>query len=221
MGYLLILGAGSGTARALAQKYASEGQDLYLADKNPESLEEIQQVIIDEHGVDVHILKFDVTEFYNHRNFYNSLSPKPFGVICAVDYQGDGLRAQKDFLEAKRIIDINYTGVVAILNIIANDFEDREAGYITVVSYAGNEKDENAYYLYKSAKEAMNTYASGLHNRLGKAGVNVLTALQGLKVSEPGKFAEKIFNAQQKGREVVYLRESKDLATLVKGIKWK
>lgn len=221
MGYLLILGANSETAKALAKRYASQGCDLYLADKAPELLEEAKQAIIEEYGVDVQLIKFDVTEFYNHRNLFNSLSPKPFGVICAVDYQGDQIRAQKDFLEAKRIVDINYTGLVSILNIIANNFEEKETGFITAISYAAEKNEEQASYVYASAKVGFNAYIAGLRTRLSPAGVPVLTVMQPSVVNEPEKFAEEIFNAQQKGKDVLYSKEAGNLAALVKGFRWK
>ena len=95
MGYILILGAGTETGKILANKYASKGYDLYLADKTTEELETTKESINEEYGVDVQTLKFDVTEFYNHRNLYMSLNPEPGGVICAIDYKGDPKRAQR------------------------------------------------------------------------------------------------------------------------------
>lgn len=221
MGYLLILGANSDMGKALAEKYASNRYDLYLADKDNEGLELVQQSITEQYGVDVQLLKFDVTEFYNHRNFYNSLSSKPFGVICAVDFRGEQERAQKDFLEAKRIIDVNYTGLVSMINIIANDFEDREAGFIVGVGYSGDKKEERANYIYKSAKAAFISYIEGLRERLSASGVVVNTILQGLYVEDVEKQADVIFNAQQKGKDVVGSKEAGNLAALVKGIGWK
>ncbi|OGI00045.1 MAG: hypothetical protein A2Y25_09045 [Candidatus Melainabacteria bacterium GWF2_37_15] len=221
MGYVLVLGANSHIAKALAEKYASYGYDLYLVDKDPENLEETRNRIAEQHGVDVQLLKLDITEFYNHRNFYNSLSPKPFGVISTVDYQGDEIRAHKDFLETKKIIDINYTGLVAMLNIIATDFEECGSGFIIAVSYASNKKEELAHYTYKSAKDGLTSYISGLRNRLDKAGVNVLTVMQGLDVADPEKFAEEILAAQQKDKDIIYSKEAGNLAGLVKGLGWK
>jgi decaprenylphospho-beta-D-erythro-pentofuranosid-2-ulose 2-reductase len=201
MGYLLVLGAGTDIAQAIAMKYASSGYNIYLADKNTEQLEETRIRINEEFETDAQALKFDVTEFYNHRNFYNSLSPKPAGVICAIDYQGDGFRAQKDFLEAKRIVDINYTGLMAMLNIIANDYEENKSGFITVLGYAEDKKDEKAHYIYKSAKNALNTYVSGLKGRLAKSNINVMTANLCSVRFDPERFAEDIFNEQQKGKD--------------------
>lgn len=221
MGYLLILGANTETAKALAKIYALHGCDLYLADKAPELLEDTRQILIEEHGVDVQLIKFDVTEFYNHRNLFNSLAPRPFGVICAVDYQGDQLRSQKDFLEAKRIVDINYTGLISMLNIIANNFEEKESGFITAISSSSEKINESTNYIYNSAKAGFNAYIAGLRARLSGSGVTVLTVMQPLVVNEPEKYAEEIFNAQQKGKDVLQSKETGNLASLVKGFKWK
>lgn len=222
MANILILGANSDAGKALAKKYASAGYDVYLADKNPEPLNEIAHYVNDEYGIDAHVLKFDPTEFYNHRNFYTALSPEPTGIICAVDYPGDGLRAQKDFLEAKRIMDNNYTGLIALFNIIANDFEERGSGFIIAIGYTPPDKDEQSNYIYKSSKDAFISYVEGLKSRFSKSNISVLTAKKGLVKDDTGKFAEKVFDAQQKGKEAVSSNgNGGGLATMVKGLKWK
>ncbi len=221
MGHILVFGAGSDLANELAKKYALMGHDIYFADKNPETLEEIKQFIIDEYGVDSQVLKFDVAEFYNHRKFYESITPAPLGIICTVDHQGDGTRAEKDFLEAKRIIDYNYTGLVAMFNIIANDFEERESGFMVFINKSCNENDEPFHYIYKSAKDGFAGYVAGLNSRLAKSNVSVITAVTGPVVDNPEKFAEKIFSAQGKGITYVSSKNESVLSTLARGLKWK
>ena len=230
MEYLLILGANSDIAKALAEKYASDGYNLYLAGRNLEELEETKQYITETYTVDVQVFKFDILEFYNHRNFYNNLNTKPIGVICATGYLGNQDRAQKDFLEAKKIIDTNYTGIVSILNIIANDFEKREEGFIIGISSVVGEKNPQIFYTYSSAKAGLTSYLSGLQNRLIKSNVQVLIAKPGFvsskmtkdiempkkRTSTPEEFAESIYDAWQKEKKTVY---SKDNNSLIKRLK--
>ncbi len=217
MGYVLILGANTDIGKVLAEKYAFEGYNLYLADTNTEELEETRQYLIDLCEAEVRILKFNVLEFYMHRDFYKRLDPKPTGVIIAVDYTGDQKRAQKDFLEAKKIIDTNYTGLVSILNIIAKDFEEREEGFIIGLNSIAGEENKQILYTYSSAKQGYCAHLEGLKKRLSKSNVQVLIARPGFvhtketknielpnqPVIIPGDAAEIIFNVWQKNKEAV------------------
>ena len=142
------------------------------------------------------------------------------GVISAVGYLGDQDKAQSDFSEAKKIIDTNYTGVVSLLNIIADDFEKRRNGFIVGISSVAGDRGRKSNYIYGSAKSALTTYLSGLRNRLYDANVQVLTVkpgfvatkmTKGLDLPEkltalPEEVAEDIYNAQQKGKNVLYTK---------------
>lgn len=231
MGYLLILGANSDIAKALAEKYASNGYDIYLSDKNTEDIEETRRHITETYGVNAHVFKFDVLEFYNHRNFYNSLDPKPVGVICTEGYLGDQKRAQKDFLESKKIIDTNYTGLISIINIIAADFEERDDGFIIGLGSVAGETSGKELYTYYSAKEGFLSYLLGLQNRLKKVGVQVLAVKPGFVLAKatrdmeiPEKLtiateelAESIFTAQQKGEHTLFLGDARNLKSVIAG----
>jgi hypothetical protein len=220
MRYVLILGANSDIAKALIEKYASNGYNLYLASRDMSELEVTKQYITESYNVDVKVFKFDVLEFYNHRAFYNSLNPKPEGVITTVGYLGDQKRAQKDFLEAKKIIDTNYTGVVSILNIVANDFEEKKDGFIIGICPISEDKGKQNFYTYYSSKAGLTSYLSGLKNRLDPSNVHVMTVKPGFVYtkmtkeieipqklsSTPEKVANDIFKSQQHGRDVIYTK---------------
>jgi len=51
--------------------------------------------------------------------FYRT-KPKPDITICVFGYLGDQTLAESDWKECERIIQVNYTGAVSILNIVAN-----------------------------------------------------------------------------------------------------
>jgi len=159
-------------------------------------------------------------DYESHHQFYEGLKEKPLGVITAVGYLGDQKKAQVDFNEAKPIMDTNYTGVVSLLNIIANDFEQRKSGFIVGISSVAGDRGRKSNYIYGSAKAALTAYLSGLRNRLHDAQVHVLTVKPGFvatKMTEdmdlpekltaqPEEVAEDIYKAQQKGKNVLYTK---------------
>ncbi len=215
---LLILGATSDMAQAIAKKYAAEGWSLTLAALEPDLLEPIAGDLRVRSKGDVHALEFDATDFSNHRHFYESLETKPDAVICVFGYMGDQLLARTDIDEIRRTIDINYTGAVSILNIVAEDFEKRGHGSIAGVSSVAGDRGRQSNYIYGSAKAGLTTYLSGLRNRLAKSGVHVMTVKPGFVrtkmtenlelpaalTAEPEQVANTVFQGLERKRNVVY-----------------
>ena len=220
MAYILIIGAKSDIAKAVAKEYAKHGYDLYLAARNSEELQPFANDIKIRTQQNVHTIDLNILNFESHRTFYDSIKIKPVGVISAVGYLGSQESAQSDFREAEKIIDTNYTGVVSIINIIADDFEKRRSGWIIGISSIAGDRGRKANYIYGSAKAALTTYFSGLRNRLYLSKVHVMTVKPGFvatKMTEsmdlpekltaqPEDVAREIFQAQQKRKNVIYTK---------------
>jgi len=220
MSYVLIIGAKSDIAKETARTYAKNGYNLYLAARKSEELEDLKTDIEVRSGVEVKLQEFDITDYESHQSFYDSLSEKPLGVIVVSGYMIEQKLAQKDFSESLQTINVNYTGAVSILNIIANDFERERRGFIVGVSSVAGDRGRKANYIYGSSKAAFSAYLGGLRNRLYESGVSVLTVKPGFvatKMTEnldlpekltaqPADVAEDIFSAQQKGRNVLYTK---------------
>lgn len=220
MSYVLIIGAKSDIAKAIAREYASHGYDLYLAARNVSELETFANDIKIRFERNVKCIELDILNYVSHNNFYNSLEEKPLGVISAVGYLGEQNKAQNDFSETQKIIDTNYTGIVNLINIIANDFEQRKNGFIVVISSVAGDRGRKSNYIYGSAKAALTAYLSGLRNRLYDANVHVLTVKPGFVATKmtkgmdlpekltakPEDVAKDIYKAQQNGNNVLYTK---------------
>lgn len=237
MSYVLIVGAKSDIAKATAREYAKNGYDLYLAGRNINELEEFKKDLEIRSNIDVQLKQLDINDFSSHENFYNSLNPKPLGVIVVAGYMAEQKECKKDFTKTLNTININYTGAVSILNIIANDYEKDKNGFIVGVSSVAGDRGRKANYIYGSAKAAFTTYLSGLRNRLYESKVNVLTVKPGFVntkmtehldlpeklTAEPEDVAKDIYYAQQKGKDVLYTKGVwKVIMTVIKLIpEWK
>ena len=220
MNYVLIVGAKSDIAKATAREYAQQGYDLYLAARNANELEAFANDITVRTQKTVKTIELDILDYQHHQFFYDQLEEKPLGVITAVGYLGNQEKAQSDFNEAKRIIDTNFTGIVSLLNIVANDFEQRRSGFIVGISSVAGDRGRKCNYIYGSAKAALTAYLSGLRNRLYDAQVQVLTVKPGFvatKMTEdldlpekltaqPEAVAKDIYKAQKKGKNVLYTK---------------
>jgi len=220
MGFVLIVGAKSDIAKAVAVEYAKNGYDLYLAAKNSHELIDFSNDIQIRFKRKAICIELNILDYNGQQSMYASLDPKPVGVISAVGYLGDQKKAQSDIDEVKNIININYTGLVHMFHIIANDFEGRKSGFIVGISSVAGDRGRKSNYLYGSAKSAFSTYLSGLRNRLFEANVQVLTVKPGFVATkmtsgmilpekltaQPTDVARDIFSAQQKGKDILYTK---------------
>jgi short-subunit dehydrogenase len=219
MNHVLILGATSDIAKALAYEYASHGYSLTLAARNPERLAAVSSDIHIRHNVPVDVVAFEALDYAGHAAFYSSLKTRPDVAICAFGYLGRQEIGQSDWAEAAQIIHTNYTGAASILNVVANDFEQQQSGAIIGLSSVAGDRGRQSNYLYGSAKAGFTAYLSGLRNRLYKANVQVITVrpgfvrtrmtaglkLAGPLTASPQQTAGVIFRAYRRNRDHVYV----------------
>ncbi len=215
---VLILGATSDIAQAIARKYATERWSLSLAARNMELLEPVAGDLRIRSEAEVQSLGFDAADFSSHRSFYESLETKPDVVVCVFGYMGDQVLARTDLDEVRRTIDVNYTGAVSILNVVAEDFERRGTGSIVGVSSVAGDRGRQSNYIYGSAKAGFTAYLAGLRNRLAETGVHVMTVKPGFVrtrmteslelpaalTAEPEQVANAVFQGVEKKRNTVY-----------------
>ena len=178
-GKVLILGATSDIAAACAAQLAKEGRGLVLAARNREENERIATDLRIRFKAKVETADFDALKTESHKEFWKEHSTGVDTVICAVGFLGDQQKARHDPEYADLIIRSNLNGVVSILGIIADDFEKKRSGNITVISSVAGDRGRASNYVYGCAKAGLSAYLSGLRQRLYQAGVNVLTVKPG------------------------------------------
>ena len=220
MSYILIIGAKSDIAKATAKEYAKHGHNLYLAARNSNDLKEFANDIKVRTQRKVRLIELDILDYESHQDFFENLEEKPLGVISAVGYLGDQDKAQTDFKEAQQIINTNYTGIVSLINIIADDFAKRKNGFIIGISSVAGDRVRKSNYIYGSSKAALTAYFSGLRNRLYGSQVQVMTVKPGfvatkmtagldlpkVLMAQPEEVAKDIYNAQKNGNSVLYTK---------------
>jgi decaprenylphospho-beta-D-erythro-pentofuranosid-2-ulose 2-reductase len=218
MGTVLIIGAKSDIAVAVAYKFADQGYDLFLAGRDIGSLKVLASDIAIRSQRKVSWGELDILDFDSHRAFYDGLEEKPVGVISAVGYLGSQASAQIDFVEARKIHNTNYLGIASLFDIIASDFESIGSGFMVGISSVAGDRGRKSNYHYGAAKAAFSTYLSGLRNRLSDVKVQVLTVKPGFVATsmtegmdlpkkltaQPEEVANDIFTAIQNGKSVIY-----------------
>ncbi len=220
MSYLLILGARSDIARAVSHMFARKGFNLCLAARKYEEADRDAKDLEIRYRISVMTREFDALDFEGHESWYTALPEKPLGVLCAVGYLGNQKKGETDLTEAKKIMETNYLGCVSLLNVIANDFEERKAGFIIGISSVAGDRGRQSNYFYGSSKAAFTAYLSGLRNRLCRVNVRVITVKPGfvrtgmtedlelpaMLTSSPEEVARDILSAFEKGKDVIYTK---------------
>jgi short-subunit dehydrogenase len=196
-GTVVVLGAASAIARAVAAEFARRGYDLLLAGRDAEELERLALDLRVRHGIVARALAFDALDFPAHRAFVeacreasgDSLS----GAVLCFGYLGDQSLAQADPSEAKRILDTNLVGAVSVLGLLANHFEEKKGGFLCALSSVAGDRGRQSNYVYGSAKAGLTVFLQGLRNRLSRSGVRVITIKPGfvdtaMTFGRPGMF---------------------------------
>jgi decaprenylphospho-beta-D-erythro-pentofuranosid-2-ulose 2-reductase len=220
MNTVLILGASSDMAVAIAKKFAGEGYDIQLGARNSERLKPLQSDLSIRYNITCSLHEFDAERPDQHAAFFAGLNPKPDITICVFGYLGDQALAQTDWKECERTIMVNYTGAVSILNIAANHYAAAKKGLIAGISSVAGERGRQSNYIYGSAKAGFTAYLSGMRNRLFKENVHVLSVQPGfvytrmtesltlpkLLTATPDEVASAVFTGIAKKKDTIYVK---------------
>ncbi len=216
----LVLGATSRIAQQIAQRYAESGDKVFVAARDVEEAERIAADLAVRHQVKALAGRFDALATDDHSGLIDhveaELGPVTTAILAFGD-MGDQDRSQESFADAKRVIDVNYTGAVSICEALAAKMTSRGAGTIVGVGSVAGDRGRKSNYIYGSAKGAFGLYLQGLRNRLHSEGVHVMTAKLGfvdtrmtygmatkIPVASPEAASAAIFEAARRRVDVLY-----------------
>jgi short-subunit dehydrogenase len=207
---VLILGATSAIARAVASELARRGFDLLLAGRDVSELETLAGDLRIRYGGNVAARAFDALALETHKPFFEDCQAASAGtlqgVVLCFGYLGDQASAQTDFRQARKILDTNLVAAISIFNIIADDFEAKRKGFLCALSSVAGERGRQSNYIYGAAKAGLTVYLQGLRNRLFHSGVRVVTIKPGfvdtaMTFGRPGMFL--VASPDAAGRRIV------------------
>lgn len=220
MSTVLILGAASDMAVAIAKKYASEGHAIQLAARNVHRLKALESDIAIRYNTSCTAHEFDALQFNSHQAFFDGLPVKPDITVCVFGYLGENETARANWDESEKIIHTNYTGAVSILNVVSNYYAAQKKGVIAGISSVAGERGRQSNYIYGSAKAGFTAYLSGLRNRMFPEQVHVVSVQPGfvytrmtenltlppLLTAQPEQVAATVYKAVAGKKNVVYVK---------------
>ena len=179
---VIVIGATSGIAEAVARRYAEQGAQLFLVARNAKKLEIISADLAARGAKDVQTFVMDANDIGLISKMLDA-AWKAFGsydvALVAHGTLPDQKRAETDILYGVDQFRTNAESVIACLSGLAANFEPQGNGVIAVIGSVAGDRGRRSNYLYGAAKAAIDTYASGLRTKLFGRGVHVLTIKPG------------------------------------------
>jgi short-subunit dehydrogenase len=180
--HIVIVGATSAIAQAVARRYAVEQAALFLAARDTDKLELVAADLKARGASAVHTFRMDATDYVQVDQMCEMAWRSLHHVDVALIAHGtlpDQKRAQADLDYGIREFRINGESAIACMSALGRRLQEQGRGVLAVIGSVAGDRGRGSNYLYGAAKAAVDAFASGLRARLLKAGVHVLTIKPG------------------------------------------
>jgi len=179
---ILIVGATSAIAEAVARHYAAQGAQFFLVARNEERLGVIAADLLARGASDVKTFVMDAHELARLPEFLEAAWRRLVRIDIALIAHGtlpDQVFCETDIDYAVKEFRTNAESVISCLMGLGKRFERQGSGVIAVIGSVAGDRGRGSNYLYGAAKAAVDAFASGLRRRLFEHGVHVLTIKPG------------------------------------------
>ncbi len=185
---VLITGATSGIGEASAIKFAEAACRLIITGRRKERLDELTEHLVQEYGIEVLPLCFDVREKKEVQKNLGNLPAEwnkvdilinNAGLAVGLNHLDDG-----EIDDWDRMIDTNVKGLLYVTRAISPGMVKRGSGHIiNVASLAGKEVYENGA-VYCASKHAVDALSRGMRIDMLSHGIKVTNIAPGLTETE-------------------------------------
>ncbi len=173
---ILIFGATSAIAQAVARRYAKRGARFFLVARNAERLATVAADLKARGAAEVETAAADLADLSRHASLV-SQARTALGtfdrVLVAHGTLTDQKAAEADAAVMAREIGINFISAASLLTSIATVMEGQGKGAIAVIGSVAGDRGRQSNYVYGSAKAGLGAFVQGLRHRLARHGVNV------------------------------------------------
>ncbi len=222
-GNVLVAGAGSTLARALAEGLADRGHGLVLAARDAAEAGRIAADLRLRFGVEAAALGFDARDAAATAALVSlaesALPGSLAGVVVAFAAMPDQEEVERDGAAGLAMIDVNVRSTMALLEAAATLLKTRPGSFLCAFSSVAGDRGRRKNYAYGATKAALSTAMEGLSARLEPAGVTVLCVKPGPSdsamtwglvpsssplLARPETVARDVLRALSRKRSVVY-----------------
>ncbi|MCD8525052.1 MAG: SDR family oxidoreductase [Gammaproteobacteria bacterium] len=217
---ILIIGATSAIATAVARQYAAQGATLYLVARNEEKVQVLSNDLRIRGAKDVISKIADVDFLDQHEAIVKNICVELKQIDIALIAHGvlpDQKQVENDVGATLKSFNTNALSTISLLTLLAHQFVRQQQGVIAVITSVAGDRGRQSNYVYGASKSMVSTFLQGLRNRLFFHHVKVLDIKPGfvdtpmvahLKKSalwaQPEKVAKDILYAIDKKKDILY-----------------
>jgi short-subunit dehydrogenase len=218
---IAVIGATSDIATACCRLWAGSAPAFFLVGRDREKLEAQACDLRVRGAAAVDTWTMDANDLAAHPSMV-AAAVRTLGSIDIAMIAHGSLASQAaceaDVELGLREFATNGTSVIALLTLLANEFEKQRSGAIAVITSVAGDRGRPSNYFYGSAKAAVSVYCEGLRARLFRTGVTVTDIRPGfvattmtrnlkfppLLVARPEAVARQIVAGIARRKEVLY-----------------
>jgi decaprenylphospho-beta-D-erythro-pentofuranosid-2-ulose 2-reductase len=219
--HILILGATSAIAAAVARELIAPDARFFLVARNATRLDAVRNDLLTRgaSSVTAHVLDLDDI------NTHPQMLDRAVAALGSIDLAliahgvlGDQVEAQNTFDAAAAILHTNFISAASLITWLANYFAQQHKGALAVISSVAGDRGRKSNYVYGASKGALNIFLDGVRNRVDREGVQVLTIRPGFVATpmtahlprgplfaSPAQVAKGIVKAIAARKDVVYV----------------
>lgn len=180
---VIILGALSTIAEALARRLAAEGSDLVIAGRSAERLEQMAADLRARGSRKVVTVPLDLAAVENADATLAQMLASLGGTVDAVllfyGVLGDQKAAETSPAELRRILDVNFNSAASWCVAAAGILERQRKGVLLAISSVAGDRGRQSNYAYGAAKAGLTVLMEGIAHRLAPSGARAVVAKLG------------------------------------------
>ncbi|MBX7259964.1 MAG: SDR family NAD(P)-dependent oxidoreductase, partial [Candidatus Hydrogenedentes bacterium] len=156
---VVILGATSSVARALAGEFALRGSPLILAARDVDDAAVIGVDIEIRFGVTVQAVRFDADRVESlPRTLERCLEVAETdlaGIVLCYGFMDEQAKGQADPDIVEKTMNVNLTSAAIVLEQFAAYFAEKKAGFIAALSSVAGDRGRQSNYIYGASKAGL------------------------------------------------------------------
>lgn len=180
---ILIIGATSAIAKAVARIYAERKDELFLIARNEERLLELVEDLTIRGALKVGHQTLDLTRHKEQQQAIDQavsfLGELDVALICHGSLPNQQ-ECETNFKLAQRELDINGVSVISLLTILSQKMIEQRHGTIAAITSVAGDRGRQPNFVYGAAKSMVSTYLQGLRGKLHQHNVHVVDIRPGL-----------------------------------------
>jgi short-subunit dehydrogenase len=179
---ILVLGATSAIAMAIARRYAARGDAFVLAARDGPRTESVAQDLRVRGAPSAHAMIADLNDLGSLDRVVEQAKIAMGGIdiaLLAYGVLGDPARAKEDPTTLEHLLHVNFVSAAAWCEKLVKVFEAQGHGTLAVIGSVAGDRGRQSNYAYGAAKGGLAIFLDGLRHRLAATPIRVVTLKPG------------------------------------------